>query len=83
MVTHVDAQLALISGWRHCNLFPKLDDHAIGIEACKTLAVDKPDDAVKNANSFIYFIMKEQFTSPLEGSQQAKPRPEDSEKSKP
>jgi hypothetical protein len=53
MVTHVDAQaFALISAWTR----PKLEKHAKGKEACEALARNTPEEAVKNADSFKFFI---------------------------
>lgn len=68
MMTHVDAQvLALIFGLSHHNSFTaKLHRNAVGEAACKTLAKTNPEEAVKNADSYGYFILDGQRTSTSE-----------------
>jgi hypothetical protein len=72
MVTHVDLQgSAFIRALIPYESFTKLRNHAEGVENCKKLAKDDPDKAVKNADSFIFFVLGEQSISSSEGSQPA------------
>ena len=68
MVTHVDAQVsALIPPMIHHWLSRKLDDNTKGEEACEKLAETDPEKAVKNVDSFVFFVRDAQ-SAPLQST---------------
>ena len=70
MLTHVDVQVsAFIATLIRYKRFTKLDNHAVDEESCKELAEREPDKAVKNADSFVFFVLGEQSTSSSEPKQ--------------
>lgn len=60
MLTHVDVQApAFIPILIRYKRFTKLDGNVKGAEECKALAKTDPNSAVKNADSFVGFVLDE------------------------